>query len=47
MPKTTVSSPAATASRSAAALFLNRNTALAIPQTNADTNSIIADGTWK
>ena len=45
-PKTTVSSAAATASRSAAAWPRNRYIALATPQTKAARNVTIAAGTW-
>ena len=46
-PKSTDSSAAASAQRSARRFSLNRNSALAMPQTNADTNIAIAAGTWK
>ena len=47
MPKTTVSSAAANATRSAPARRANKYAALAIPHTKADRNMTIADGTWK
>ena len=46
-PKSTVSSAAATARWSAARRCLNKYTALAMPQTNADVNMTIHEGTWK
>ena len=46
-PKSTVSSPAATATRSAACFPRKRYTTLAIPQTNTAVNIAIHAGTWK